>query len=267
MAAPLDELAFVARSEHRVGTLEALLDGPRDRNALREATGASSPTVGRVVADLEQRRWVVREGRTYGLTELGTFVADEFGRLQRAMETVARLRDVEPYLPSEMPGFAVDLFEDAVVAVPGPGYPYEPVERVTELIEGADSMRGFGTTVLKSSNLEAACDAILDGLPFEFVYSPTVLETVVSWNPERVLEAAGCDNCTTYVHEALPDRESCGLGLYDDRVGLCCHDAETGLLRASIDTGSSAAHDWAETTYERYRREARLVEADELRSR
>ena len=50
-----------------------------------------------------------------------------------------------------MEGFTVDLFADATVSYPGPGYPSQPVERVTELIESAESMRGFGTTVVKSS--------------------------------------------------------------------------------------------------------------------
>ena len=256
----LAEIEFLARSVHRVGVLDALAERPHDRADLRAATGASSPTVGRVLSDFEERRWVVRTGHEYELTPLGAFVADRFADLREAMETERTLRDVWQWLPREMEGFTVDLFADAVVSHPGPGYPYEPVDRITRLIEGTDSMRGFGTTVLKSSNLEAACRAILGGTEFEYVYSPDVLAAVVSWNPERVAAAAACENCTTLVHDALPDGEWCGLGIYDDRVGICCHDVETGALRAVVDTDSAAARAWAESEYERIRAEARPLD-------
>ena len=263
---PLDEIEFLARSAHRVGVLDALSTRPSDRDALRAETGASSPTMGRILSDFEERRWVARDGRTYELTRLGEFVADRFFALREAMETERRLRDVSPWLPRRMEGFSVDLFADPVVSYPGPGYPYEPVDRVTELIEGTRRMRGFGTTVVKSSNLETACEAIVDGMDFEFVYSPETFETIVSWNPEKVAEAAACENCTTFLHDDLPDSEWCGLGIYDERVGICCHDSETGVLQAGVDTASPEALSWAESIYERYRAEARLLEEGDLTS-
>ena len=264
MNTPLDDIAFLARSDHRVGVLDALTEHPRDRDDLRGVTGASSPTMGRILSDFEDRRWVVRNGQTYELTGLGGFVANRFADLRDAMQTEQKLRDVVPWLPREMEGFSVDLFTDPVVSYPGPGYPYEPVERVTRLIERTDEMRGFGTTIVKSSNLEAACDAILDGMEFEFIYTPGVLETIVDWNPAKVAEAAACENCTTLLHDSLPDSEWCGLGIYDARVGICCHDAGTGVLKAGVDTDSSSALAWAESVYERYRGEARVLDEDDL---
>ena len=259
----LDDIEFLARSDHRVGVLDALADRPRDRDELRAATGASSPTMGRILTDFEDRRWITRNGRVYELTRLGEFVTERFTDLRSAMETERKLRDVVPWLPREMEGFTVDMFADAVVSYPGPGYPYEPVERVTELIEGTETMRGFGTTVVKSSNLEAACRAILDGMEFEFIYSPGVLETIVAWNPTTVAETSACENCTTLLHDSLPDGDWCGLGIYDDRVGICCHDIETGMLKAVVDTDSSEALAWAETIYEQYRDEARLLDEED----
>ena len=263
MTTPLEEIEFLARSDHRVGVLDALAGQPCDRDDLRVATGASSPTMGRILGDFEDRRWIVRDGRTYELTRLGEFVASRFTDLRKAMETERELRDVVPWLPREMDGFTVDMFADATVSYPGPGYPYQPVERVTRLIEDAESMRGFGTTVVKSSNLEAACRAILDGMAFEFIYSPPVFERIVAWNPERVAEADACGNCATFLHDSLPDGDWCGLGIYDDRVGICCHDLETGMLKAVVDTDSPAALAWAESVYERYRAEARPLDEGE----
>jgi hypothetical protein len=159
-----------------------------------------------------------------------------------------------------MEGFSVDLFADAVVSYPGPGYPYEPIERLTHLIEGTTRMRGFDSIVFKSINNETVCQAVLDGMELEYVYSPTALERTLAWNPERVMEAASCEHCTVLVHDALPDRSRCGLGIVDDRAGICCHDTETGALTAVIDTDAQAAREWAISTFERVRDEARPVE-------
>lgn len=263
MNSPIDDVEFLARSAHRAGVLDALTDHPRDRAALRGATGASSPTIGRVLGDFEDRRWVARDGRTYELTPLGEFVAERFGELRDAMAIERKLRDVWRWLPREMEGFSVDRFADAVVSYPGPAYPYEPVERVTQLIEATTSLRGFGTTVFKSINNEAVCHAVLGGMDFEYVYSPAVLEATIAWNPERVARAASCDNCTIYLHDDLPDEDRCGIGIFDERIGICCHDAETGQLEAVVDTDAPEAYEWAVSVFERHRADARSIGRDE----
>lgn len=260
----LDEIEFLVRSGHRVAVLDALAEQPRDRNDLRATTGASSPTMGRILGAFEDRRWIVRAGRTYELTRLGEFVAERFGDFREAMEMERKLRAVWRWLPREMDGFTVDLFEDAVVSYPGPGYPYEPVERLTQLIEDTSRLRGFDSFVFKSINNEAVCRAVLNGMELEYVYSPTALAATFAWNPERVREAAARENCTVLLHEELPDGDRCGLGITDDRVGICCHDAETGALTAVIDTGAPEAREWAVPIFERYRREARPVGSDTI---
>lgn len=260
MDSAIDDIEFLARSAHRVGVLEALETSPQDRTDLRATTGASSPTIGRILSAFEHRRWIVREGRTYELTPLGKFVADRFLNLCEAMDTERKLRDVWQWLPREMEGFTVDLFADAVVSVPGPGYPYEPVERLTQLITETTRMRGFDTIVQKSSNNEAVCDAVLNGMELEYVFSPTALEGTYAWNPERVREIATSENCTVFVHDNLPDGDRCGIGIVDDRVGICCHDITTGALVAIIDTDAPEAREWAISVYESVRADARPVE-------
>lgn len=255
----LEEINFLARSSHRVGVMECLTDGSRERSELRVATGASSPTMSRILADFEDRRWVARDGPSYELTPLGEFVAERFLDLREAMEVERRLRDVWEWLPREMEGFSVDLFTDAVVSYPGPGYPYEPVERLTHLIRRTSRLRGFDSIVYKSLNNETVCQAVLDGMELEYVYSPIALEGTVAWNPRRIVEAASRENCTVYVHDDLPDGNRCGLGIVDGRAGICCHDVETGALTAVIDTDAPAALEWAVSTFERVRREAKPV--------
>ena len=256
MGHAVEEIEFIASSSHRVGVLEVLAEQHCDRDHLRSVTGASSPTMGRVLTSFEERHWIERIGPTYELTPLGEFVAERFALLCDAMQTERKLRDVWRWLPREMEGFSVDLFANAVVAYPGPGYPYEPVERVIQLVEESGSMCGLGTTVFKSIANEAVCLAVLDGMEFEYVYPPEVLAATVAWNPEMVEEAASRDHCNVLVHDNLPDRERCGIGIFDERVGICCHDADSRALRAWIDTDAPEARTWALSVFKRYRQEA-----------
>jgi predicted transcriptional regulator len=263
MTSGVEGIEFLARSAHRVGVLEALSEGARDRVDLRDATGASSPTVGRVLADFEDRRWLVRDGPMYELTSLGEYVAERFLALRDAMETEARLREMWRWLPIEMPGFRIELFEDAVVSYPGEIYPYEPVERLEELISATSTLRGFDSIVFKSRNLETACGAVLSGMEFEYVFTPEALEGTYAWNPERIREVAECENAAVLVHDNLPDSDRCGLGIVDDRACICCHDPETGAMVAVIDTDAPEAREWALSVFEEVREEATLVDPAE----
>ncbi|MFC5279038.1 helix-turn-helix transcriptional regulator [Halorubrum rubrum] len=254
---PIDDIAYLARSGHRIGVLATLAEEPKKRHELCSSTGASSPTIGRILGDFDDRRWIVRDGSTYELTPLGEYVVERFQDLQRAMETERELRDVWEYIPREMEGFSVDLFADAVVSYPGPGYPYEPVERVSQLVEGTTKLRGFGTTIFKSVNNETICRCVMDGMDYEYIYPPEVLRATIEWDPERVAQAASCDNCTILLHDAIPDKERCGLGIFDDRIGICCHNQETGLLEAVIDTDDPNAREWAISVFDRHRADAR----------
>jgi predicted transcriptional regulator len=264
MGSPIEEIEFIASSKHRGGVLDTLVEGGCDRADLQAVTGAHASTIGRVLGDFEERRWIERSGPTYELTPLGEFVADRFAALRDAMETEGKLRDVWRWLPREMEELSVDMFADAVVSYPGPGYPYEPLERVIQLVEESDSMFAFGATVYKSVANEAFCQAILNGMEVEYVFTPAVLAATVDWNPELFERVAARDHCTVLVHDDLPDRTRCGIDIFDDRVAICCHDVETRALRAWIDTDASEAREWAWSVFERYRREARPVDEDAL---
>lgn len=260
----MQAIEFLARSEHRVPALEALAEERRDRRDLREATGASDPTVGRVLRDLEDRSWIARDGPRYELTPLGEFVTERFVELRSGMETCETLREVWRWLPREMEGFDVESFDDLVVSYPGPSYPYTPVERVSHLLESTDSIRGLGTTIYKSGNLEVFCRRVLEGMEMEYIYSLPVLRAIVDWNPDLTARALERDNCTVFLHDGLPDSDRCGLNIMDDCVGICGHDPETAQLEAVIDTKSPEAREWADAVYERHRREARPFEVREL---
>ncbi len=265
MDATLDDVEFLASSDHRVGVLDALMRGSCDRDELRAATGASSPTMGRILTDFQDRHWIERDGTTYRLTVLGELVVKHFTEFRDAMAYQRRLREVWPWLPHEIDGFSVELLTDAVVSEPGPGYPYKPIERLTELIATAETMRGFGMALLKSGNLEPFFDHVRDGLECEYIYPPAVLGELLSWDEETVLETATRANYAVLLHDDLPLDDRCGICLFDNRVSICCYDPETGTLQSLVDTGSDEMYTWAESYYEQFRDEARPL-ADETDS-
>jgi hypothetical protein len=123
-------------------------------------------------------------------------------------------------------------------------------------------MAGFGTAVIKSGSLETVCGAVIDGLELEYVFTPATFDTTVAWNPEIIRETIACENCTVFVHDDLPDNDRCGLTIVDDRIAICCHDAETHTLQAVVDTGSPEARAWATDVFERACEEGTRVEPD-----
>lgn len=261
------DIEFLVSSDHRVGVLDALTRGPCDRDDLRTATGASSPTMGRILTDFQDRNWIERDGNMYQLTGLGEFVANQYGDFRNAMAYQRRLREVWSWLPHEIDGFSIELFTDVVVSEPGPGYPYEPVDRLTECIATTRTMRGFGMALLKSRNLEPFFDNVLDGLECEYIYPPAVFENLLDWDEETVLNAVRRANYTVMLHDDLPLNKRCGICLFDDCVSICCYNPETGTLQSLVDTGSEEMRTWAESYYEQLRDEARpLNDATDLLS-
>lgn len=260
MSGSRDDIEFLVSSDHRVAVLDELARGPRDREELRSTTGASSPTIGRVLGDFEVRHWIERDGRTYRLTELGTLVTEEFGQFREAMARQRGLREAWPWLPHEVDGFSIELFGDVVVSRPGPGYPYTPVERFTECLETSRTMRGFGMAVLKSGNLEPFLGQLRDGLECEYIYPSSVFAELLEWNEAAVLEAVERSNYTVMLHDDLPVAERCGICLFDDVVSICCYDPADGTLQSVVDTASAEMRSWAESYYERYRAEAQPLE-------
>lgn len=147
MDAPLEDIAYVARSPNRPAVLSALDEGPRTRRELDEETGASRATLARILGDLEERRWIERSGDHYVITALGRLVAEEFAALIDTMDAVESIRDVAHLLPTEG---SLDLraFADATVTRPDPADPTAHLDRAHEHVAGADSVDILATLAL-----------------------------------------------------------------------------------------------------------------------
>ena len=71
----IGDVAYLARSAHRVEALAALTERPRSRSELCEFTGVSSSTIRRTLSAFDEREWVRKNGYRYEATRLGETVA------------------------------------------------------------------------------------------------------------------------------------------------------------------------------------------------
>lgn len=259
MNQPLDEIEFLARSEHRVEVLSALAEGPHSRADLRVMTGASSSTIRRTLNEFEDRCWIERIEHRYEATPLGTFVAEGLMALLGRMETERTLRDVWRWLPIAEIEFDIELFADAVVTVPEFGSPDRIVSRFAELVEKTETLRGFTPTTV-NSDMDVLFRNAIDGMETELVWPPGLIETVLTSHPEQASAAIASGHLTVLLNDDIP----CSCAIFDDRVGVAGYDHETGHMRVAIDTDAPEARRWAENLYQLYRRDARPLDPDAL---
>ncbi len=256
MISPVEDIDFLARSPHRVNALGALAAGPQSRDDLRAAIGASNATMGRLLGEFDKRTWIERDGHRYELTPLGEFVASGFFDLVERFETEHSIRDVWQWFPTDL-GFTVEMFSGATVTPQDERNPYCPNSRYAELIETAASLREIGTTPHKAENVRMVLERAVAGMEVELVFPKEVLTYMLDSAPELADEALKSGNLVLLAHDSLPG----AFWIFDDHVGTCCRDAETGLSRAVIDTSTTEAQAHAQSLYEVYRSEATPLNA------
>ncbi|QFU82697.1 helix-turn-helix transcriptional regulator [Natronorubrum aibiense] len=259
---PLDDIEYLARSEHRVTTLEAVAAAPQSRAALQELTGASRSTIGRTLREFEARYWVRRDRSRYEATPLGAFVVSGLQDLLERIETERTLREGWQWLPAEVSDVIVEMGADAVVTVARADDPYRPVNRFVSLLSETERFRFVGAD---QALLEPCKDElrrrIVDGMTTEIIDPPAVARHILSTYPDHCAGPLESEYLAVLLHDDLP---AYGLCLFDERIGLCGYNADNGTVQVFIDTDAPTAREWAESTYEARRRDARPLEADAL---
>lgn len=253
----LDDIEFLARSDHRVTVLAAVARRPQSRSDLRELTGASASTIGRMLREFEKRRWIRRNGQQFEATQLGAFVATGMEELIDRLETEQQLRDVSQWLPIEDNdnGFSIEMASKAVVTVAGTDAPYAPVNRFVSLLRQTDRFQfvGYDVALLEPCKDEFR-QRILDGMRTEIIDPPGVAKYILSTYKEHCAEPLESGNLTVRLHDDLP---TYGISLFDDRIAISGYNSDNGTVQVLLDTDAAAARDWAESMYESYRHDAR----------
>ena len=249
----LDEVEFLARSDHRVTALAALARRPQSRADLLAMTGVSQSTIGRTLRAFEDRNWIRRDGQYYEATPPGTFIAEGIRELIDRVETERSLRNVWQWLPGEASGFTIEMMSEAVVTVAEADDPYRPVNRFRSLLRETDQFRfvKFDLALLEPCKDEL-CQRIIDGMQTEIIDPPSVVNHVRSAYPEQFAAALESGNLTVRVHDELPPY---GVGIFDERIALVGYGPTSGMVKVLIDTDAPEAREWTESIYTAYRRE------------
>jgi predicted transcriptional regulator len=83
---------------------------------------------------------------------------------------------------------------------------------------------------------------------------PSVATYILSTYRERCSEPLESGNLTVRMHDEVP---AYGRSLFDDRIAISGYNPDSGTVQVRLDTDAPEAREWAESTYESYRREAR----------
>lgn len=259
---PIGDIAYLARSEHRIPTLVALTNHPRSRSELCELTGVSSSTIRRTIREFEDRTWVRKEGYQYVATRLGEAIATEMENLIERVETERQLRDVWHWLPEETSDWSVDTWSELNITVSEPDAPYRPVDRFESRLQQTSTVRFLHPEVaLMEPCFDALYRLINDGVDITLIDRPECHTYFRSTYPKRSSEMIQQDNFTVLEDDNLPPY---GLGLLDDDVVISCYEQESGAVRALVDTDAPAVREWANAVYAAYRSDAESIEPQHI---
>lgn len=260
MESALATVEFLSRSPHRVAVLDAVVESPHDRAELREATDASSSTIGRILDDFTDRGWVTRVDHRYEATPMGELVGREFTRLLDTMQTVEALHEAVAWLPTEEMGVELGALRDATVTTATESNPFRPILTMAGRLAAADEVRLLAATALPQT-LGAIQEAVDNGpQAFEAVVTARFLDAVATDDRMRgqfrnVLDA---DRTAVFRHDGDVPYD---MALVDERVLIAVSD-ERRVPRALVETDDDSVVSWAESTYASYRRAAEAVAPD-----
>ncbi|OYR41332.1 MarR family transcriptional regulator [Halorubrum sp. Ib24] len=255
---PISDIAYLARSEHRVPTLVALTERPRSRSELCELAGVSSSTIRRTLDEFEDRVWIRKDGYQYTATRLGEAIASAMQDLIEQVETERKLRDVWHWLPEEVSDFPIETWDAMTITVAEPDSPYRPIDRFESLLKETNDLRLVRPEIaLMEPCFEVLVQLIDEGVDVVLVARPESHTYFLSTYPERSVEMMQQDNFTVLEHDSLPP---CGTGLLDERAAISCYEQDSGTVHVLIDTDVAAIREWAQSVCDTYASEAQPVE-------
>ena len=261
MTTPLDAVDWLTRSEHRVEVLDALAEGRRSRSELQELTGVSRVTSNRMLAELEDRDWIRRDSRDYEITPTGRLVIEDFGRLSDTTATGQKLGDIQQYLPTEEFEFDLRRLGESRVTRPTEADTLAPLSRSATLMRQATQR--FTPLVVNVDRLHTREAGEIEGVEtIEAVLTTDVMETILA-------DSAMCEDTISafdrgfdfYLYEGSAPIT---FTLFDDTVGFELNDG-SGFVPALVESDDPDVLEWAENTYDRYKRQSTPLDVDDFR--
>lgn len=249
-ADPLDEIEFLARSANRIEVLATLTETPQTRQTLAEAVGVSQPTLGRILGDLTERKWVTREGETYRATGTGRLVAAGITDLRDRLATEAELREVIEWFPTGAVDVELAHFADARITTPSQTRPNAPIQRMLELLGETDEALLL-SHAFNEQKLRLVRDRTVDGdLTTRGVFGEDAIDAITQTADLRALLTDIVASDTAEIRVVTGDIPV-AIEVTDSRTHLLLRNDE-GIVRASVDTDDESVRAWAERVHDQY---------------
>jgi predicted transcriptional regulator len=259
---PLDDIAFLSRSNHRVRVLEALAGGDLTRGELRDVIGTSQPTLGRVLDGFQERGWATENGRGYALTPFGRLLADEFGGLMDTVETIQQLRELAPRLPLEEMDFDLRLLAQSTITTPSPTDASAHFRRESDLLPHTERIR-FLCNQAQPETVETYRDWVIErGGHLEAIIAGDAIDAA-SAHPSMgacLRDLLGSDRVTIHRYDGPV---SIMLGRLDDTASIVPLD-DAGVPCAFIESGNESVRAWVADTLDSYQERAERVVPGDL---
>ncbi|WP_396613715.1 helix-turn-helix transcriptional regulator (plasmid) [Haloferax sp. S1W] len=262
MESALEEIEFLALSPNRVEALRHLTEAPRTRRELVELTGASQPTLGRILHDFEERAWIEREDGAYRATVTGTLVSRGFSELVEIFNTDLELRPIVRWLPADAITFDLEHLTAATITKPSRVRPNAPVKRVLNLLRTATEVRVV-SYAFNEQSLEVISERTASGdQQFEGVFPAAAIDALAddSQLRDQLRDLLTADGATVRIADgSIPVAAT----IADSVVHLFLRD-DNGILQASVDVDEPEVHAWAENLFSQYWDDATPLTIDQL---
>jgi predicted transcriptional regulator len=261
-ADPLEEIEFLARSANRIEVLAALVEQPQTRQTLADRVGISQPTLGRILRDLTDRRWVTTDGDRYRATATGELVTTGITDLRERLATETRLREVIEWFPTEAVDVDFQHFADARITTPTQTRPNAPIQRMLELLGETDHAQLL-SHAFNEQKLRLIHERTVDGdLTTEGIFGADAIDAIAATDDLRGLLAdiVAADAAEIRV---VSERIPVAVEITDSRTHLLLRNDE-GIVRASLDTDSDAVRSWAKDLHERYWHAGQPLSVDDI---
>ncbi len=248
----VEQIEFLARSEHRVRILDLLCEHGRLTNhELRDHFSASRTTVGRNLAALEEKGWIRRTNGECEIARHGELVTEKFSDLMETVRLVDRLEPFVKWVPDGALDLDLRLLADAEILLPKPGDSWAMVNRHVSIISETSHDR----VIIPVTGLHA-----MEALHRKIVHGDARVEAVAEPNIAEVFQS---NPDYSSLFEEMVDTGRFEVRVYDGDIpyylGLLDETVQIGVdedgePRAMVETENEAVADWAASIFEEYKR-------------
>jgi predicted transcriptional regulator len=258
----LDDVAYLTRSSNRVEVLDLLATGTYSPSELTDVTGASRPTLGRILNEFEERGWTERADDGYEATCAGEHIVAELAPFVDAMEAIRVLGEAVAWLPTDELTIGLWHFRDATVRRPERYDPMDTVDVVTELLRKASEFRVLTHLVAPRPKQRAMLDGVASGRLDTTLVLTDDLVGYLRENAERdawFQEFVAAGARAYRYDESIP----CNLFVIDDLVLVGRSRPDSGHPYAFIESDDETVRAWACDLIDDYRADADRIVVEE----